>query len=449
MIMSYVIDLADITENDRELVGGKAYNLAKLIHLGINVPEGFTVTTEAYEDTVGQNPAIHDSIDKLRSDRYTLRSLVDFSENLYEQFQQADMRSDVRDAITTAYNNLGGKVAIRSSGSAEDLEKFAFAGQHDSYLNIEGADAVIAKTAACQGSLYTPRAIRYRSENGFGQHVSMGVVVQHQINATAAGTLFTKDVDSGDDVVIIDANYGLGESVVSGKVTPDEFIVDPITGDITERYIDAKAKMCVFADDGTEYVPVPADKQDKQCITDEQVKELTRIAKLIKEDYGQDMDIEWAIEGDTIYITQARALTVKDEDRDFVVHEVPTDANVLYDLDRSHRVWGGLAHGEVRIVEKPSDVPDDLENYVLVARETTPDMTSLIYNEDSSGERMLRAVAMITEEGGKTCHAAITARENGIPTLVGVKDVTRDLKDGMDVYVDASAGAIYTLEEDA
>jgi pyruvate,water dikinase len=128
IIVPYTIDLADITENDRELVGGKAYNLAKLIHLGINVPEGFTVTTEAYEDMVGQNPAIHDNIDKLRSDRYTLRSLVDFSENLYDQFQQADMPSGVSDAITTAYEKLGGKVAVRSSGSAEDLDKFAFAG---------------------------------------------------------------------------------------------------------------------------------------------------------------------------------------------------------------------------------------------------------------------------------------------------------------------------------
>ena len=429
-------------------MGGKAYNLAKLIHLGINVPEGFTVTTEAYEDMVGQNPAIHDNIDKLRSDNYTLRSLVDFSENLYEKFQQANTPSGVTDAITTAYEKLGGKVAVRSSGSAEDLDKFAFAGQHDSYNNVEGLDDVLDRTAACQGSLYTPRAIRYRSEHGFGQHVSMGVVVQRQINSTAAGTLFTKDVDSGDDVIIIDANYGLGESVVSGKVPPDEFIVDPESGEITERYIDSKSKMCVFSDKGTEFVPVPADKRDKQCITDAQVKELTRIAKVIKAEYGKDMDIEWAIEGDTIYITQARALTVNDEDLKFAHYEVPEDANILYNMDRSHRVWGGLAEGEVRIVEKPSDVPDDLENYVLVARETTPDMTSLIYNEDDSGERTLRAVAMITEEGGKTCHAAITARENGIPTLVGIKDATRDLKDGMHVYVDASQGLVYDLNKE-
>lgn len=317
----------DCDKDSVALVGGKCASLGELIRAGVRVPPGFALTTHGFAQFMreaGIAPEIaglldgldHDDMDRLECASRTIREMIEsrpISIELEDLIAEAYRKLSVRCYMTAA------PVAVRSSATAEDLPGASFAGQQDTFLWIRGIDDVIAHVRRCLSSLYTARAIAYRIRMGFPhEHVAISVGVQKMANAYTAGVMFTLDPASGDrSVIVIDSNFGFGESVVSGEVTPDHFVVNKITFDILGRTVSTK-ELCYTADLRTQKsvaLPVPAERQNIQSITDDEITELAWMAKKIEKHYGRPMDIEWAIDkgvpaGGNIFILQARPETI-------------------------------------------------------------------------------------------------------------------------------------------
>ena len=309
------------------LVGGKCASLGELINAGVRVPPGFALTTSGYAQFM-REAGIQAEIGTLLEglDHQDMDKLEEASRAIREMIESRPMPIELEDLIAEAYRNLSVRcylpaapVAVRSSATAEDLPGASFAGQQDTYLWIRGVDDLIHHVRRCISSLYTGRAIAYRMKMGFPhEHVAISVGVQMMANAYTAGVMFTIHPGTGDrSVIVIDANFGFGESVVSGEVTPDNFVVNKVTLDIIERTISTK-ELCHTVDLKTQKsiaLPVPAERQNIQSITDDEISELAWAAKKIEKHYGRPMDIEWAIDknlpaGGNIFILQARPETI-------------------------------------------------------------------------------------------------------------------------------------------
>ncbi len=325
--MDYTINFEDVDKTSLSLVGGKNASLGEMIKAGIPVPLGFAVTTESYLNFIDQ-AGIKDDIFKILSDlnlEDTI-SLDSASAEIQKLINEAAIAGNIEDAIIEGYSSLCDKygeeripVAIRSSATAEDLPTASFAGQQDTYLWVEGEDQVIKNVQMCWASLFTPRAISYRIKNNFPhEKVLISVGVQKRVNSRTAGVIFTLNPTNGDlSKVVIEGSWGLGETVVSGSVNPDKFVVDKVVMEINERTISTKHIECVYDSDKEEVVhaDVEPDMQCKCCLDDQEIKELVRIAKIIEEHYGCPQDIEWAIDKglafpENIFIVQSRPETV-------------------------------------------------------------------------------------------------------------------------------------------
>ncbi len=325
--MDYTINFKDVDKTSLSLVGGKNASLGEMIKAGIAVPPGFAVTTESYLNFIDQ-AGIKDDIFKILSDlnlEDTI-SLDSASAEIQKLINEAAIAGNIEDAIIEGYSSLCDKcgeeripVAIRSSATAEDLPTASFAGQQDTYLWVEGEDQVIKNVQRCWASLFTPRAISYRIKNNFPhEKVLISVGVQKMVNSRTAGVIFTLNPTNGDlSKVVIEGSWGLGETVVSGSVNPDKFVVDKVVMEINERTISTKHIECVYDSDKEEVVhaDVEPDMQCKCCLDDQEIKELVRIAKIIEEHYGCPQDIEWAIDKglafpENIFIVQSRPETV-------------------------------------------------------------------------------------------------------------------------------------------
>jgi len=325
--MAYILDFEELNKNSLQMVGGKNASLGEIIGAGIRVPPGFAVTTDSYlgfitdtgiKDTIFQTLSglNVDDVDALNHASFEVRDLIN----------NASMPSNVRAAIEEGYAQLCTKcvvktvpVAVRSSATAEDLPTASFAGQQDTYLWVEGIEKVIHSVQQCWASLFTPRAISYRIKNNFPhEKVLISVGVQKMVNSRTAGVMFTINPTDGDpSKVVIEGSWGLGETVVSGSVNPDKFVVDKVVMEISEKTISAKQIKCVYNPDRGEVVNVDVepDMQSKCCMADYEIKELVKIAKEIEKHYGCAMDIEWAIDKDfsfpeSVFIVQARPETV-------------------------------------------------------------------------------------------------------------------------------------------
>jgi pyruvate, water dikinase len=445
--------LEDADRGDVPTLGGKNASLGEMIQRlgakGIAVPEGFATTADAYRRFVEAN-GLAEVVRHHIAELHDGRRVHEVGPRIREAFEAATMPDDLADAIRTTYAGLCERVgrddvdvAVRSSATAEDLPDASFAGQQASFLNVSGADEVVAAVQRCFASLFTDRAIIYREEQGFDHlEIALSAGVQRMVRSdlAGAGVAFTIDTETGfDQVLVLDGAWGLGESVVAGEVDPDTYVVfKPLLADTTLRPIvtkqrGAKEIKIVYdeAGQGTTSLPTSAEERSSFVLDDEEILTLARWCVTIEDHYGMPMDIEWAKDGHTgeLFIVQARPETVQSR----------VDAGVLstYRLTESGEplvdglaIGDAIASGPVVRLESAADGHKFIDGGVLVTGMTDPDWVPI----------MKRAAAIVTDHGGRTAHAAIVSRELGVPAIVGTSDATKVLREGEVVTVSCSEG---------
>jgi pyruvate,water dikinase len=456
----YVRWFSSIRLGDVPVVGGKNASLGEmysaLSRRGVRVPNGFALIADAYRDALSAAKAwqpLHELLDRL--DKRNVALLAERAAQAREIVYKATATTALREQIGRAYQKLETEyganvaVAVRSSATAEDLPSASFAGQHESYLNVSGADDLFEACRRCFASLFTDRAISYRVDNKFDHFkvaLSVGVMKMVRADRAASGVMFTLDTESGfRDVVFVTGVYGLGENIVQGAVDPDEFYVHKPTFRAGHRTVLSRSlgrkqlRMIYAARGGTENVAVPQAERDRFCITDAEVLKLAGDAIRIEQHYSKNaghpmpMDIEWAKDGDDgqLYIIQARPETVASQRAPTGLETYALGASGTA-LAKGRAVGEKIAIGPVRVITDVHHLADFKAGEVLVADSTTPDWEPV----------MKIAHGIVTERGGRTCHAAIVARELGIPAVVGAAGAMKALKSGAEVTVSCAEGDI-------
>ena len=448
----YVVNLAELNSNDLPKVGGKNASLGEMIQnlssVGVSVPGGFASTSEAFQLFLTENK-LKDKIDqrlkKLNVD--DINALTQCGKDIRGSILGADLPKAIEGDIRKAYQNLentvqpGVSVAVRSSATAEDLPDASFAGQQETYLNVCGVEEVLTAVKKVFASLYNDRAIAYRVHKGF-EHadVSLSAGVQQMVRSDKAtsGVMFTLDTESGfRDVVLITASYGLGETIVQGHVNPDEFYVAKTAlkrnqPAIIGRTCGSKLEKMIFKQNqsGIEILNVDTNEQIKFCITDEEVEALAQMAVTIEKHYQCPMDIEWAKDGidGKLYIVQARPETVQSQAQKIIEKYSLREKSTLITTGRS--IGNRIGTGKARVIASLKEINQLQEGEVLVTDMTDPDWEPV----------MKRASAIVTNRGGRTCHAAIIARELGVPAVVGCSDATSSIKTDLEVTVSCAEG---------
>ncbi|RON20632.1 phosphoenolpyruvate synthase [Pseudomonas brassicacearum] len=454
-MVEYVVSLDKLGKHDVEHVGGKNASLGEMISnlagAGVSVPGGFATTAQAYRDFLelsGLNDQIHAALDALDVD--DVNALARTGAQIRQWIMEAEFPEKLNAEIRTAFATLSAgnpdmAVAVRSSATAEDLPDASFAGQQETFLNIRGVENVIRAAKEVFASLFNDRAISYRVHQGFDHKlVALSAGVQRMVRSETgtAGVMFTLDTESGfRDVVFITGAYGLGETVVQGAVNPDEFYVHKGTlaagrPAILRRNLGSKAIKMIYgevATAGKSVKTIDVDKADRArfCLSDAEVSELAKQAMIIEKHYQCPMDIEWAKDGDDgkLYIVQARPETVKSRTQANVMERylLKETGTVLVE---GRAIGQRIGAGKVRIIKDVSEMDKVQPGDVLVSDMTDPDWEPV----------MKRASAIVTNRGGRTCHAAIIARELGIPAVVGCGNATQLLKDGQGVTVSCAEG---------
>lgn len=440
----FVLWFKDLGKEDIPLVGGKCANLGELVgKIGVPVPNGFAISAYAYKVFLEKTKA-DKKIESFFSDIDTtdMKSLENISKKIRDYIEGQSIPEAIEAEILKAYQELckhvGRKnvtVAVRSSATAEDLPGASFAGQQDTFLNIS-QENLLKSVKKCWSSLFTPRAIVYRKEKGFSHSdVLISVGVQELIFSQVSGVMFTLEPVSGaKDKVIMDASFGLGEAIVSGQVTPDEYAVEKGTFRIIGKHSVKKERQIISdSKGGTKWATVPKKLQDQPALSDEMIIRLAHYGVQIENHYGVPQDIEWAIDDrDRIFILQARPETVygldrvvkKEEREDFMEQDI---------LVRGIGVSPGQGSGKVKIILDVKNMSSFKQGDILVTEMTTPDWVPALKI----------AAAVVTNLGGKTCHAAIVSRELGVPCVVGTENATKVLKDDEIVTVDGQRGLIF------
>ena len=450
-----VIWFGDLRKTDVPVVGGKNANLGEMISSGLPVPPGFAVTAYSYEKFIKEThiaEKIYEIINETVTDKNDPKQYDAASKKIRKLIEKSVMPEKIEKAVKSAYRELNKKlnlkntfVAVRSSATAEDLPGASFAGQQETYLNVKGPDDLIDKVVKCWSSLFTPRAIFYRNEQGFAHDkVFISVGVQKMVNSRVAGVMFTLNPVTGDtSEIVIEGNYGLGETVVSGAVNPDDFVVDKKTLKIKERRIARKTVQYIRdpKTGETVHLDVPEDKQKQQCVNEEEILKLGELAKRIERHYGSAQDIEWAIDKDlsfpeNVFIVQSRPETVwsgKPMEKAQVEEKRPEEKLkvVVKGLAAGKRAYGV---GVAKVVLSPDEASEKMQKGdILVTDMTNPDFVPF----------MKIASAIVTDKGGITSHAAIVSRELAIPCVVGTETATQVMKTGKEYTVDARNGIIY------
>jgi len=447
----YIKWFSGIGLDDIALVGGKGANLGVMTQKGIDVPPGFCVTSQAYIDFIsgaGLGQVIRDIIGSI--DFEDTADLSAKCTDIRRRITDTPVPQDIKDAIESAYTQLSKniglsdpQVAVRSSATAEDLPDASFAGQQDTYLYIRGFQEVVEHVKRCWASLWTARATYYRQDKSFDHFdVALSAVVQKMVKSEKAGVMFTGNPVNNDVTeIMINSSWGLGESVVSGSVSPDEYILDKKTLKIKEKNIADKKIMMIEQEEGIGTKTVPVDKYlgpekvNEESLSEKELQVLGDAASAIESIYGDPMDVEWALDADTqkLYILQARPITTLKRRNSKMPEEQPKKEEKLNVLVRGLAASPGIAAGEVIIIRDLDEIASVKEGDILITGMTNPDMVPA----------MRKAAAVVTDEGGRTCHAAIVSRELGIPCIVGSKNGTEVLSDGMTVTVDATRGVVF------
>ncbi|HHH19306.1 MAG TPA: phosphoenolpyruvate synthase [Campylobacterales bacterium] len=461
--MTYIKFFNQIRNSDVALVGGKNASLGEmyqhLVPLGIHVPNGFAITAEAYFYLLNAG-GIHDRIQTLLKDIDTmdLGVLQDKTQKIRDLIFATPLPPDLKEQIIHAYTQLGEEygnaeldVAVRSSATAEDLPDASFAGQQDTFLNVQGLSSLIHHIKLCFASLFTARAVSYRESRGFDHFdVGLSICVQKMVRSDKAssGVMFTIDTESGfDKTVLITSAWGLGENVVGGMVNPDEFYVFKPTlqtgkAPIIKRTLGTKDIKMIYASKksgkNTLNIETTRRERDHFSISDEEVLELAKQGMLIEQHYTQEageyrpMDIEWAKDGLTgrLYIVQARPETVQSQKEGIIEERYTLQNTTNPRLTQGIAIGSKIGSGRVRVIENLEGICEFKEGEVLVTDITDPDWEPV----------MKIASAVITNRGGKTCHAAIVAREIGVPAIVGCHNATEVLQSDIEVTCDCASG---------
>jgi len=433
-----IVWFIEVDKEDLPLVGGKGANLGELTKLEIPVPPGFIVTTQSYFHFLDESrlhTKIREILKKLNAD--DSKQLIKAATKIKDLITNAEMPQQIADEIRDAYNSLEGLVAVRSSATAEDLPEASFAGQQRTFLNIKGEEEVIDAVQGCWASLFEPRAIFYREQLEL-DHLKVGiaVVVQRMVQSEESGVMFTREPVSNEEKITIEAVYGLGEAVVSGGVTPDLYLVDKKDLSIIHKMISRQEWQLVKNPNRTADIeetnfklPVPEALQGKQKLSDREILTLAKLGAKIEKLYKFPQDIEWAKGEGKLYIVQTRPITTLktlEAGQGIELLEAPI-------LLSGSPAGPGIGYGPVKIVLDACKIDNVKKGDILVAEMTTPDFVPA----------MKRAAGIVTDRGGRTCHAAIVSRELGIPCVVGTGNATQMLKPDQVVTVDGSKGNVY------
>ncbi|SIQ76968.1 phosphoenolpyruvate synthase [Haladaptatus litoreus] len=443
-----VLWLDEISANDLELVGGKGASLGELTGADLPVPPGFVVTAGTYREFIEETGIAEELFEAVDVDTEDSAALADAEARAEELILGTEIPEEMRQGILDAYDNLDdGKafVAVRSSATAEDLPDASFAGQQETFLNITRED-LIERVKQCWASLFTQRAIYYRQEKGFDHEiVDIAVVIQRMVDAEKSGVMFTSHPSTGDKKIIIEAAWGLGEAVVSGSVSPDNYVVDRASN-TTEDITIADKKMMHTKDAKTgETVErkVPDDKRNARVLSEADINRLVELGEEVEDHYGTPQDVEWAMVGDDVFMLQSRPITTISDNGSIEaeVNEGVADGSGAVQTEKggSQEVLvnglgasPGIASGPAQTVTKLDQLDKVGEGDIIVTEMTTPDMVPA----------MKRAAGIITDEGGMTSHAAIVSRELGVPAVVGSSNATDTLEDGQVITLDGDKGTV-------
>ncbi len=453
-----VLWLDEVTADDLESVGGKGASLGELTGAGLPVPSGFVVAAGTYRrflEETGIEEELFEAVDVDTEDSAALAEAQSRAEQL---ILDTEFPEGMREEMLAAYDDLGDDpfVAVRSSATAEDLPDASFAGQQETFLNITRED-LVDRVKQCWASLFTQRAIYYRQEQGFDHSkVDIAVVVQRMVDAEKSGVMFTSHPSTGEPKLIIEAAWGLGEAVVSGSVSPDNYVVDRETGETVDVTVADKKTMMEKDDETGETVEraVDDDLRESQVLDESDIARLVELGERVEDHYGGPQDVEWAVVDGEVFMLQSRPITTIDDESEIETDAGAGSAEGIADgsgavesaagANASAESSGddvlvsglgaspGIASGPVRIVTKLDQLDKVAEGDVIVTEMTTPDMVPA----------MKRAAGIVTDEGGMTSHAAIVSRELGCPAVVGSGDATAALEDDQLITIDGDKGTV-------
>ncbi|MGA2130497.1 MAG: phosphoenolpyruvate synthase [Candidatus Pacearchaeota archaeon] len=442
---------SELNKSSGKVSGGKGANLAEIFNLHVPVPPGFIITAQAYDYFIkkaGIDAKIKSLLEKINYE--DTKELDKITKQIREMIESAKYTEEMKEEILEAYEILGteGKdvkegeastvlassqknvfVAVRSSATTEDLAEASFAGQQESFLNVKGKEELLTSIKKCFASLFTPRATYYRNKKGFGNEgVSLAVVIQRMINSEKSGVIFTKDPSMNRDGVVIEAVWGLGEGIVSGRITPDRYLVK--NEKIKEKETAEKKIAFIRDSEGkTKIIKLKEEKSKENVLKEHETIRLADIALKLEAHYKKPQDIEFAIENGEIFIVQTRPITTLGKTGGLKEGKEIKGQVVLTGLAASP----GIGSGKVKIVHKIEDLDKIEKGDILVTEMTNPDMVVT----------MQRCSAIVTDEGGITAHAAIVSREMGIPAVVGTEEATKKLEEGEIITVDGFNGKVY------
>jgi len=445
-----VLWLEQVRSEDIDSVGGKGASLGEMTAAGLPVPPGFVVTAETYRSFIEETGIAEELFEAVEVDADDSTALADAEARAEELVLGTEMPEPLREEILSAYADLDDGeafVAVRSSATAEDLPDASFAGQQETFLNVTGED-LVERVKQCWASLFTRRAIYYRGEQGFAHRdVDIAVVVQRMVDAEKSGVMFTSHPSTGDDEIIIEAAWGLGEAVVSGSVSPDNYVVDRGTGEIIEETIADKKTMMVKDPETGETTEreVEPDRREARVLEADEIERLIELGETAEDHYGDPQDVEWAIADGEVFMLQSRPITTISDPEG--VAGMADGSGTLENgegggamLLKGLGASPGIVSGAVRVVRKLDQLDKVGEGDIIVTEMTTPDMVPA----------MKRAAGIVTDEGGMTSHAAIVSRELGVPAVVGTGEASSTLSDGRVVTIDGDKGTITegTAEEE-
>lgn len=448
--------LAEIGADDIETVGGKGASLGELTSAGLPVPPAFIVTAGTYREFI-ENAGIATEIEEaVDIDVEDSKALARAQERANELILETSFPEELREEILEAYADFEDEpfVAVRSSATAEDLPDASFAGQQETFLNVT-EEELLERVKECWASLFTQRAIYYRKQQGFSsKDVNIAVVVQRMVDAEKSGVMFTSHPSTGDPRIIIEAAWGLGEAVVSGSVSPDNYVIDRESGAVEEETIATKKLMCVRDEESSETVEreVPEEKRDQRVLEDGEISQLIELGERVEDHYDTPQDVEWAIVDGEVFMLQSRPITTINDnaaeenesglmkgiaDGNGGAMEYEESENGGENDDGEELIHGlgsspGRASGAARIVTKLDQLDKVEEGDIIITEMTTPDMVPA----------MKRASGIVTDEGGMTSHAAIVSRELGVPAVVGTSNATKVIEDGQQITIDGERGSV-------
>lgn len=437
-----IVPFSQIGKEDIPLVGGKGANLGEMANEGFPVPNGFALTVAAYDMFLQENNIVTEIYKILKSiDHNDPNQLNEASKKIQNLIRNGRIPKEIIDEIYASYKKLSGHfkkalVAVRSSATAEDLPTASFAGQQATLLNVRGEANLLEATKECWASLFLPRAIFYRVENKFAhEKVKLSVIVQKMVQSSVSGVMFTVDpVTNEKDRIVIEAVWGLGEMIVQGVVIPDHYVVQKETFAILSKTVSDQSVQLIREDSKTKKVKVPDKFINIQKISDEEIVKLARLGDKLQKHYYFPQDAEWAKEGKSLYLVQTRPITTLKQKATAKLNDTGTkQESSLTSILVGSSASPGIGVGPVKIIKTAKEIDKVQKGDVLVSIMTSPDFVPA----------MKKAVAIVTDQGGQTSHAAIVSRELGIPCVVGTKMATSTLKDGQLITVDGSLGQVF------